>query len=94
VTPLNHVTEQSGIVAQLVEFQPSGAVTTMDDYRDMKGLIYVLEGRLRLESGGMHEVLETGDCICVDSGAPLAWGAADKRRCRMLAVLAARHGES
>ena len=94
VTPLNHITERSGIVAQLVEFEPGGSATTMDAYPEMKGLIYVLEGRLRLEAGGMHEVLETGDCICVESEAPLAWGAADKRRCRMLAVIAANHGES
>ncbi len=95
VTPLNSVAERSGIVAQLIEFQPGGAATMMDAYRDINGLIYVLEGRLRLEASGMREVLEAGDCICMDSGMPLAWGAADKRRCRVLAVLAApAHAES
>ncbi len=50
-------------------------------------MVYVLEGRLRLEAGAMHEVLETGDCACMESEMPLAWSAADKHRCRVLAVL-------
>jgi hypothetical protein len=35
----------------------------------------------------MHEVLETGDCACMESEMPLAWSAADKQRCRVLAIL-------
>jgi quercetin dioxygenase-like cupin family protein len=49
--------------------------------------VYVLEGRLRLEAGGMHEILEAGDCACMESEMPLAWSSADKHRCRVLAVL-------
>jgi quercetin dioxygenase-like cupin family protein len=50
----------------------------------------VLEGRLRLDAGGMHNVLETGDCACMESEMPMAWNAADKHRCRVLAVLPRR----
>jgi quercetin dioxygenase-like cupin family protein len=57
--------------------------------RAANGLVYVLEGKLRLDAGGMHEVLEAGDCACMESEMPLAWSAADKRRCRVLAVLPA-----
>jgi hypothetical protein len=50
-------------------------------------VVYVLEGRLRLDAGGLHDVLESGDCACMESEIPLAWSAADKHRCRVLAVL-------
>jgi quercetin dioxygenase-like cupin family protein len=46
----------------------------------------VLEGKLQLDSGGLHELLEPGDCAYVDSDMPLAWSAAGKQRCRVLAV--------
>jgi hypothetical protein len=35
----------------------------------------------------MQEVLEAGDCAYIESEIVLAWSAADKRRCRILAVL-------
>ena len=89
ITPLNAGGENAGLVAQLIEFLPGGAATAIDAHRESSGLIYVLEGKLRLDAGGMHEVLETGDCACMESQMPLAWSAADKHRCRVLAVLPA-----
>jgi quercetin dioxygenase-like cupin family protein len=50
-------------------------------------VVYVLEGRLQLDAGGMQEVLEAGDCAYMESEMALAWSAADKHRCRILAVL-------
>jgi hypothetical protein len=35
----------------------------------------------------MQEVLEAGDCACMDSEMAVAWSAADKNRCRILTVL-------
>jgi transcriptional regulator with XRE-family HTH domain len=87
VTPLNAAGEGSRLVAQLIEFPPGGAATAIDVHREAGGLVYVLEGRLRLDAGGMQEVLEAGDCACMESRMPLAWSAADKHRCRVLAVL-------
>jgi transcriptional regulator with XRE-family HTH domain len=87
VTPLSSGGEKARLVAQLVEFPPGGAATAIEAHRAASGLVYVLEGRLRLDAGGMHEVLETGDCACMESEMPLAWSAADKHRCRVLAVL-------
>jgi hypothetical protein len=41
---------------------------------------------LQLDVGEMQEVLEAGDCAFMDSDMALAWSAADKHRCRILAV--------
>jgi hypothetical protein len=37
----------------------------------------------------MSEVLEAGDCAYMESETALAWSAAGKRRCRILAVMPA-----
>ena len=74
-------------MAQVVEFPPGGSTVAMNAFEETGAVIYVLEGRLRLDAGAMHEVLETGDCACMESELPLAWSAADKHRCRVLAVL-------
>lgn len=75
------------LVAQMIEFLPGGATSAMEDFRETSGLVYVLEGRLQLEAGGMQEVLEEGDCAYMESEMALGWSAAGKHRCRVLAVL-------
>ena len=87
VTPLNLAEEGARLVAQMIEFSPGGTASSADCIRSTSGVIYVLEGRLQLEVGGMQEVLEAGDCACVESEMAVAWSAADKRRCRILTVL-------
>lgn len=87
VTPLNIAGESARLVVQMIEFPPGGPAIAMESYREANGLVYVLEGRLRLDAGGVREVLETGDCAYMDSEMPLAWSAAGKHRCRVLAVL-------
>ena len=87
VTPLNASQEDPELIAQMIDFAPGGATTEADFFRGASGVIYVLDGRLHLEAGGMEETLETGDCACVDSDMALAWSAAGKGRCRLLAVL-------
>jgi transcriptional regulator with XRE-family HTH domain len=88
VTPLND-TEGARLKVQMIEFPPGGSSVAMNAAHQANGLVYVLEGKLRLDAGGMHEVLEAGDCACMESEMLLAWSAADKRRCRVLAVLPA-----
>ena len=90
VTLLNAASENPKLVAHMIEFAPGGATSAADCFRETSGVIYVLEGRLQLETGGMEEVLETGDCACLESEMTLAWSAAGKSRCRVLAVLPAR----
>jgi transcriptional regulator with XRE-family HTH domain len=89
VTPLNANSSDCRVSAQMIEFPPGGASVAIDATHENNGLVYVLEGKLRLEAGGMHEILEAGDCACMDSEMPLAWSSADKHRCRVLAVLPA-----
>jgi quercetin dioxygenase-like cupin family protein len=84
--PLNAAAEKAGLVAQMIEFPAGGSPTTAEALQATCGLLYVLEGRLQLESGGMHEELNAGDCASIDSEMSVAWSAAGKERCRVLAV--------
>jgi transcriptional regulator with XRE-family HTH domain len=88
-TPLNAPSDNSGLTAQMIEFPIGGTSCAPDSTRAINGMIYVLEGKLQLDAGGMHEVLETGDCAYLESEMSLAWSAAGKHRCRILAVTAA-----
>ena len=88
ITPLNAPWDRPRLVAQLIEFEPGAPTTAMGTYRETGGVVYVLEGKLKLDAGGMQEILEAGDCACMESDMPLAWSSADKYRCRVLAVLA------
>ncbi len=88
VTPLS--ADDSHLVAQMIEFRPGALATTLDFARTSVRMIYVLEGSLRLDAGGRQEVLDAGDCVCLESEMPLAWSAADKRCCRVLAVTPGR----
>jgi len=84
--PLNLPGEGSRLTAQMIEFPPDGASSSIDLGRQPSALVYVLEGRLQLDAGGLHEQLDAGDCACIESEMPLAWSAAGKHRCRVLAV--------
>jgi len=85
-TPLNAVTEGTRLVARVIEFPAGGVSCAADSCREGSALVYVLEGKLQLDAGGMQEVLEAGDCACMESEIALAWSAAGKHRCRILAV--------
>jgi transcriptional regulator with XRE-family HTH domain len=89
VTPLNSPAGEPRLLAQMVEFPPNGAISSADAFHETSGVVYVLEGRLQLDAGGMHEVLEAGDCAYMESEMALAWSAAGKHRCRVLAVMPA-----
>jgi transcriptional regulator with XRE-family HTH domain len=89
VTALNSSTQEPRLLAQMVEFPPHGAISSSDAFHETSGLVYVLEGSLQLDAGGMHEVLDAGDCVYMESEMALAWSAAGKHRCRVLAVMPA-----
>lgn len=86
ITPLNAPLDGGQLVARMIEFPPGGASGIADSSRQTAGLVYVLEGKLQLEAGGMCEILEAGDCAYMESEMSLAWSAAGKHRCRILAV--------
>ena len=85
-TPLNVRGEGTRLTAQMIEFPAGGASCAADSCFEASGLIYVLEGKLQLDAGGLHEALEAGDCAYMESEMALAWSAAGKHRCRILAV--------
>jgi transcriptional regulator with XRE-family HTH domain len=93
--PLNALSESPRLVARMIEFPPNGTASTAEALRENNGLIYVLEGRLQLDAGGLHEALEAGDCAYLESEMTIAWSAAGKHRCRVLTVMpAAPHAEA
>jgi transcriptional regulator with XRE-family HTH domain len=89
--PLNSARNSSGLVAEMIEVPSGGSEALSGAYsRETCGLVYVIEGHLQLASGGLQEVLETGDCVFLDSRMPLVWTAAGKQACRVLAVRPAK----
>jgi transcriptional regulator with XRE-family HTH domain len=74
------------LVAQMIDFPAGGSASTSGTFQETAGLVYVLEGRLQLDVGGLEELLDAGDCAYVESDMAMAWSAAGKRRCRVLAV--------
>ena len=85
--PLNATGKGARLVAQMIEFPAGGVSSGRDPLPEMSGLVYVLEGKLQLDVGGMQEVLEAGDCAYMESEMAMAWSAAGKQRCRVLAVM-------
>jgi len=84
--PLNPATARGPLTALMVEFAPGVTAGAMEGLPGGSGLVYVLEGRLQLEAGGMQEVLEEGDCAWMESEMALSWTVLGKHRCRVLAV--------
>jgi transcriptional regulator with XRE-family HTH domain len=84
--PLNPAVNTRRIDACLIDMEPG--MTTTDPKATAKGamLVYILDGRLNLDMGGLRETLNTGDCAYFESDLPLAWEAAGEARCRVLAV--------
>ena len=84
---LNAPNSASGLIAEMVEVPASGTAALHNaESRKTCGLIYVIEGRLQIDAGGVHEVLEVGDCVAVESLMPMIWTANGKQRCRVIAV--------
>ena len=91
-TPLNSSTQATRLIAQMIEFPTAGAAFITEPSRETSGFVYVLEGRLQVDAGGMQEILETGDCAYIESQMPLACSTADNHRCRALVVMPAGLG--
>jgi transcriptional regulator with XRE-family HTH domain len=87
ITPLNIAREGTRLIARTIEIAPAGTTTTFDGEGETMALLYVLEGALQLDAGGLHETLNAGDCAYVESEMALAWSAGGKQRCRILTVV-------
>lgn len=86
-TPLHAVSDATRLQAETIDFAPDGASLTPIGNGATSCFVYVIEGKLQLDSGGMRETLEAGDCVYIDSQMPMAWSAAGKENCRVLAVV-------
>lgn len=91
---LHAVTADAKLVARLVEYPPGVTGTMTEAGRPACSVVYVLEGKLQLDAGGMHEVLEAGDCVFVDTEMAIAWSAGGSDRCRALVVTPGNQTES
>jgi transcriptional regulator with XRE-family HTH domain len=85
-TPLHAPIADCRLEAEMIEFPQGGASSLLEGGRRQSKLVYVLEGRLELEAGGLHEVLECGDCAYLESEMAVAWSATGTGRCRALVV--------
>jgi transcriptional regulator with XRE-family HTH domain len=87
LTPLAAPSENGGMTAQAIDFPPGGMMNASDYLGNSSGMIYVIEGQLQLDAGGMRELLEPGDCACLHSEMMVMFTAQGKQRCRALAVV-------
>jgi len=85
-TPLHAPIADSRLEAEMIEFPQGGASSVLEGGRPFTRLVYVLEGRLELEAGGTHELLECGDCAYLESEMAVSWSASGTSRCRALVV--------
>ncbi len=76
----------SPIFVREVDFPPGVAGALTDVGKAFIGVIYVLEGSLQIDSAGLQDVLEAGDCVCLNSEMLIIWGAIGTSRCRALVV--------
>ena len=84
--PLHAATPKCKLVAKVVDYPPGAAGVVSEIGQPMCSVVCVLDGELHLDSGGMHEVLNPGDCMYVDSDLAIAWSAGSAAHCRALVV--------
>jgi len=81
---LHAATATDKLLARMVEI-PVGVSAMMSEAgQPVCAFVYVLEGALHLDAGGMHETLDTGDCVYLDTEMAIAWSASGEGRCRVL----------
>jgi len=84
--PLNPGVPDRKMDACLVDLAAGGAVADAELRPGTALMVFVLQGRLHLDVGGMRETLESGDCAYFEGDMPIAWGAGGKQGCRLLTV--------
>ena len=83
---LHSLGTNSRLVARVIEYSPGATGLMSEGGHSLCSVVYVLEGELLMNSGGLHEALEKGDCVYVDSDMAIAWSAGGTDRCRVLVV--------
>jgi transcriptional regulator with XRE-family HTH domain len=84
--PLHALTEATRLQVQMLEIPAGSTASLPDGVRAISVMAYVLEGKLEMNTGGMRETLDVGDCVCLETEMSLSWNALGKHRCRLLVV--------
>ena len=85
--PLHHTTTESRQIARIVDIPARTLFSLVGGGTRTHLTAYVLEGVLHMKAQGVEDVLQTGDCIVMDTDAEIQWWSADSR-CRVLTVFA------
>jgi transcriptional regulator with XRE-family HTH domain len=88
--PLNCAVAGPKLLAAMVELAPGAASAVGECTSEVCAVVYVLEGQLEINTGGLEEVLDTGDCAYAETAMPASWRASGEQRCRLLIVSPAR----
>lgn len=72
--------------ANMIEFSEDFMVAASEPGKPLSCLLYVVEGTLRLVVGGTPELLNVGDCACIDTDMTVTWGSGSRDRCQVLMV--------
>jgi len=73
----------------MLEFPENQILAASEPGKPLSCLVYVVEGSLQLNAGGIEELLNAGDCACIDTDMTVMWGSASPGRGRVLLVDAA-----
>lgn len=86
ITPLQGAPEQARIVVEMLELAPGAAPFSPGGSAAAGCFLYVLEGRLAMDIGGVVDYLDAGDCASLETEIASTWTAAGKATCRALLV--------
>ncbi|HEU5458233.1 MAG TPA: helix-turn-helix domain-containing protein [Terracidiphilus sp.] len=86
ITPLQGAPEQARIVVEMLELAPGAAPFSPGGTAAAGCFLYVLEGRLAMDIGGVVDYLDAGDCASLETEIASTWTAAGKSTCRALLV--------
>lgn len=75
--------------ASMLEFPENLVLAESEPGRSLSCLFYLIDGSLQLDVGGTREVLNPGDCACIDTDMTVIWGSAYPSGCQVLLVDAA-----
>jgi len=75
--------------ASMLEFPESLILAASEPGMPLACIVYIVEGSLQLDVSGTRELLNTGDCACIDTDMTVMWSSAGPGRCRVLLVDAA-----
>jgi hypothetical protein len=84
-TPLN-MSADAHLVAKVVEFPTRVEGTLTEVGSALSSVVYVFEGSLQFGVGGAQELLEAGDCVCLESEKLITWSASGTSSCWALVV--------